>query len=220
MFFDDISQIESIVRKTGVSILVVPVGTKLKTKNVLYLEPPKDKRHISVEQIREFTNFTKNRQSTDWFLVITPADAMNESAQNAFLKNLEEPKDNYHFVLITENPSKLLPTILSRAQTFILKKADSLSSPIETDPKIKDLAKKLLVAKPKDLPDLAATICKNKDARGYALKITETAIEILYKSYFATNNEVFVKKIPAFIQLYENLSQNGHVKLHLVADLC
>jgi hypothetical protein len=44
-------------------------------------------------------------------------------------------------------------------------------------------------------------------------------IEMLYKSYFKTKNQVFVKKIPKFLEAYSNIEKNGHLKLHLVADL-
>jgi DNA polymerase-3 subunit delta' len=45
---------------------------------------------------------------------------MNEKAQNAFLKTLEEPPPNTYFILATANPSALLPTIRSRCQPLIM----------------------------------------------------------------------------------------------------
>ena len=52
--------------------------------------------------------------------VIQEADTMNESAQNAFLKTLEEPPGNCLFVLTAGRPSALLPTIRSRCQLLSL----------------------------------------------------------------------------------------------------
>jgi DNA polymerase III subunit delta' len=46
--------------------------------------------------------------------VITEADRMNDQAANAFLKTLEEPPQNTLLLLLTANPQRLLPTILSR----------------------------------------------------------------------------------------------------------
>ena len=37
---------------------------------------------------------------------------------------------------------------------------------------------------------------------------------------FITKKEVFIDKIPKFLGAFENIDRNGHVKLHLVADLC
>jgi DNA polymerase-3 subunit delta' len=48
--------------------------------------------------------------------VIAEADRMNEEAQNALLKTLEEPAGFAHFILISSAPGRLLPTIPSRCQ--------------------------------------------------------------------------------------------------------
>ena len=42
--------------------------------------------------------------------------SFNAEAANAFLKTLEEPPAHVHFVLVTDHPEKLLPTIASRCQ--------------------------------------------------------------------------------------------------------
>src|SRR5256885_6334089 len=46
--------------------------------------------------------------------IVTPADAMNERAQNTLLKTLEEPPPATTFLLVSANPDALLPTIRSR----------------------------------------------------------------------------------------------------------
>jgi DNA polymerase-3 subunit delta' len=46
--------------------------------------------------------------------VIVEADRMRDQAANAFLKTLEEPPQNTLLLLLTANPQRLLPTILSR----------------------------------------------------------------------------------------------------------
>lgn len=82
------------------------------------------------------------------------------------------------------------------------------------------LAKRLVAASPKDLPEIALEITKSKtEPRATALAVTSTTIELLYKSYFKTGNPKFLTKLPGFITLYDNLSKNGHIKLRLVADL-
>lgn len=52
--------------------------------------------------------------------VVQEADTMNESAQNAFLKTLEEPPKNCIFILTTGRAADLLPTIRSRCQMIAL----------------------------------------------------------------------------------------------------
>lgn len=122
---------------------------------------------------------------------------MNEAAQNAFLKTLEEPKDFCHFVLITEQPTALLPTILSRAQVFFLRTENPLDTAPAAKEKIMALAKRLVAASPKDLPEIALEITKSKtEPRATALAVTSTTIELLYKSYFKTGNQKFLTKLP------------------------
>ena len=45
---------------------------------------------------------------------------MTNSAANAFLKTLEEPPENTHFILLTNNLHTVLPTIRSRSQLINL----------------------------------------------------------------------------------------------------
>lgn len=49
-------------------------------------------------------------------IVIEQADTANEQIQNALLKVLEEPGERHMFVLVADDPLRLLPTIRSRAQ--------------------------------------------------------------------------------------------------------
>lgn len=59
--------------------------------------------------------------SSPWKIgTIQEADTMNEAAQNAFLKTLEEPPGQCLFVLTTGRMAKLLPTIRSRCQILHL----------------------------------------------------------------------------------------------------
>ena len=46
--------------------------------------------------------------------IVTPADAMNERAQNTLLKTLEEPPPATTFLMVSANPDALLPTVRSR----------------------------------------------------------------------------------------------------------
>lgn len=221
MFFEDINQIPEIARRTTCAIFVIPPEAKPSLKNAVYLRPDEKKSNlITVEQIREFSTLASHRETKEHYYIITPADTMSEAAQNAFLKTLEEPKPHCHFLLFTLNPSVLLPTILSRAQLFCLYTTDILQQSPTANKKVLTLAKRLIAANTADLPTIAAEIAAIKPKpRETALAITETAIELLYKSYFKTGNPKFLAKLPNFIQLHDSLSQNGHLKLHLVADL-
>ncbi len=220
MFFESAAEISRIAEKVGTSLFVMPRDEKVEIKNAFVLEPD-GKTVISIEQVREIISRLGVKQTSEQFVIIRPVEAMSEEAANAFLKNLEEPGDKVHFVLITSSPSLVLPTILSRAMVYFLRNHEPIDGDIKVDVKIRDIAKRLIVAKPSDLPALAEEITKKKDGvREYTLTVLATTIEMLYKSYFKTNKDVFVKKIPKFLTAYDNIDKNGHIKLHLVADLC
>ncbi len=73
---------------------------------------------IKINSIREIKKFL----SLDFsdiafrFVIIESAHLMNESAQNALLKSLEEPPQGVIFILITSYPERLRETIRSRCR--------------------------------------------------------------------------------------------------------
>ena len=82
--------------------------------------------------------------------VIQDCDTMNENAQNAFLKTLEEPPRNCLFILTTGHPASLLPTIRSRCQ--ILSLTDNVCKyDLETFAAVPDLLMKLTFGSKGDL---------------------------------------------------------------------
>ena len=81
--------------------------------------PEEDSSVIKVDEIRSVIGRAnlKPFQARRKVFIIDPAERMNDTAQNAFLKTLEEPAGFTHFILITSDSAGLLPTIRSRAQT-------------------------------------------------------------------------------------------------------
>lgn len=81
---------------------------------------------ISIEQIRDLFHFfalkTTGKSSTRRVVVIPDAEQMNQPAQNALLKMLEEPPEDAVLILTSSVPHKLLPTITSRTQKLLLRK--------------------------------------------------------------------------------------------------
>lgn len=73
---------------------------------------------IKIDQVRDVVSFATQTAQMQGYrvVVIDPAHALNESAANALLKTLEEPGARTLFLLLTDQPSGLLPTIRSRCQ--------------------------------------------------------------------------------------------------------
>ena len=79
-------------------------------------------REIRVEQIRALSSwFNTATHRGGWRVaVIYPAQAMNHITANALLKVLEEPPPQTVFLLSTDAPDLLLPTIVSRCRRLPL----------------------------------------------------------------------------------------------------
>lgn len=77
-----------------------------------------DKQDIIIEQIKnlqsqlKLKSFLKNYK----IAIINQADKLNQVSANALLKTLEEPAANTIIILIAENLSQIIPTIISRCQ--------------------------------------------------------------------------------------------------------
>lgn len=83
---------------------------------VRIIRPRSKSRRISVAEIRDLEHtlqLAAPRGETK-VGVIVDADRMNEQAENAFLKTLEEPPNSTLLMLLSTRPQRLLPTILSR----------------------------------------------------------------------------------------------------------
>ena len=79
-----------------------------------YLTKASSSKQIGVDNIRDLYQQTRSKTTGLQVLLIDDADLMTVSAQNAFLKLLEEPATNIHFILTSHHPEQLLATVLSR----------------------------------------------------------------------------------------------------------
>lgn len=97
--------------------------------DVAYLEPEGKSRTIHVKSMREriVEPMSATAFSGGWKVgVVVGADRMEVEAANAFLKTLEEPTPKTMFLLLTDAPDALLPTIVSRSQRIDLPLSDGV----------------------------------------------------------------------------------------------
>ena len=91
--------------------------------DVATLEPEGKARIISVESMREriVAPMSTTAFSGGWKVgVISGADRLRAEAANAFLKSLEEPTPQTLYLMVTDQPDGILPTIVSRSQRIDL----------------------------------------------------------------------------------------------------
>ena len=73
-----------------------------------------------IDEVRAILEFAQQTAHRKKGILIERADTLSISAQNALLKTLEEPSGEALWVLVIEDPSLVLPTILSRCQRLSL----------------------------------------------------------------------------------------------------
>ena len=86
------------------------------------VESDEGSRVIKVEQVRELRNFVESTSHADGYriVILDPAETLNISSANALLKSLEEPPARVLFLLLSDRPKAVLPTIASRSQVLRL----------------------------------------------------------------------------------------------------
>lgn len=228
MYFDNISQIPRLVQAFSTTIFVIDPDTELSVKPLLSIKPESPESNISIENVREIISLTETKQTDKLFIIVRHAELLTEGASNALLKTIEEPGQNIHIIFFTKSPNLLLPTIKSRAMQFYLKQINYLNNPPKVTADVMNLAKRLLVVDKMTLPALIEEITKKstknatnkqENDKAFTLKIIETTIELAYKSYFKTQNILFLKKIEGLSTAYQNIQKNGNKKLQLIANL-
>lgn len=95
-----------------------------------WLEPQSKSRRITIDRKRYPENnlvdnvvqpLSRTAFEGGWkAAVVIAADRMNDSAQNMFLKTLEEPEQKTIFILLSNSPQMLKDTIVSRCQQIRL----------------------------------------------------------------------------------------------------
>ncbi len=78
------------------------------------------KERVSIEQVRALQHEVALKASGGGrrVFILPEAEKMSIQAANAVLKTLEEPPPSVTIILISANPSELLPTVYSRCQTI------------------------------------------------------------------------------------------------------
>ncbi len=79
-----------------------------------------EKTTISIDDIRLFQDFHNQTSVTGQKTIVCSGAFITTQAQNALLKMIEEVKEGERFFIIIPNELELLPTILSRVQTYTI----------------------------------------------------------------------------------------------------
>lgn len=99
--------------------------------DIAWLEPEGRSRTIHVASMREkiIEPMSATAFSGGWKVgVVVGADRMEPAAANSFLKTLEEPPQKTLFLLLSDQPDAIMPTIVSRSQRIDLPLSEGVLS--------------------------------------------------------------------------------------------
>lgn len=147
----------------------------------VFLPREDGKRNIQVDTLRQqilpiaqFAPF----EAKAAFLIFPEADVsfpeLPPESANALLKTLEEPRPNVHFVLLSERPDRLLPTIRSRCQRVRFSRlTPELLRRVLSDNAIPEGSRDAAIALADGRADRALAL-----AEGEASQLLEVALEV------------------------------------------
>lgn len=193
----------------GKSILVEEIareimGADRDSIDIIRIRPYKEKKAISVDQIREMKTeaSTMPYEGSKKIFIIYKADSMSLSAQNAMLKTIEEPFKNVYFFLLSENEINLEETIRSRCHTHRLYPLSEkeMNSYFELNyNNIKDINKDELIIKSKGIPGKLDYFMDNKKEKHlFDLSVDFITALIEYKKSRSENRYEVLKYINLF----------------------
>ena len=132
-------------------------------------------KNFAVDAVREIRDdaFIIPNESDKKVYILKNAHNMNDQAQNAILKILEEPPSYVYFIIVTTSKSTMLETVLSRVQVLSLLSDEGEITEKESNA-VKDFVSALLSVKEIALMEQTAVFQKNNQfARSVLVLLTE-----------------------------------------------
>jgi len=135
-----------------------------------------DKREITVDQARGLRSdvYIRPNEGRRKVYIIDPADSMNANAQNALLKVLEEGPAYAAFLLLAEQPGRMLETIRSRCEQLALPPEERPADPAMLE-RAEELARMLITAGELELAEYMVKLEQEKPKSGQLLDLLALA---------------------------------------------
>jgi DNA polymerase-3 subunit delta' len=140
-------------------------------------------KNFTVDAIRLIRDdaFVVPNESDKKIYILKNGHNMNEQAQNAILKILEEPPSYVYFIIVTESKSTMLETVLSRVQVYSLLSNENAVTDKELNA-VKNIVEALLNVNELALMEQTAVFQKNNQfAKSVLVLLTEVFRDALVK---------------------------------------
>lgn len=159
-----------------------------------------------IDEVRRLTNFVRLTITQPTAVVISDINQASLQAQNAFLKQLEEPQPNLYYLLTATNLYQLAPTIVSRCRVIKLPTIPKTpSQPLQGFPRL-SLGQKL---------QAISQVRRRDEALEYTSALLETYHRQLIKPAGFDQIKTASRNLELINQCYGNLKGNGNIFLHL-----
>ncbi len=140
-------------------------------------------KNFTVDAVREIRDdaFVVPNESDKKIYILKNGHNMNEQAQNAILKILEEPPSYVYFIIVTESKSTMLETVLSRVQVYSLLSDEGVITEKEATA-VKNLVSAILNINELALMEQTVIFQKNNQfAKSVLILLTEVFRDALVK---------------------------------------
>lgn len=179
-----------------------------KHPDILRVAPAKQT--IKIAQIRNIQKASHRApyEARVRFVLIDDAHTMTDEAANALLKTLEEPADRMRLILVTDQPHRLLETILSRCQAI---RFDRLDESLVTRLLAEILAAKSSEDDTDDTgtpPDLSVAAGYGEGSLGRSLAVVESGMLEGRNEFIGNVVNLSVGNPAALLDLAEDLKSN------------
>lgn len=115
-------------------------------------------------------------------VLLKSSEELGIASSNILLKSLEEPLPNTYFILTCKNPSRLLPTILSRCQRWFVPHEEDLLGADDDRWEIRSLLLRVLKKELSAAIELASLIHKDKENAPQILNATRAILREMLKN--------------------------------------
>lgn len=193
----------------------INIKTILNKSNIILINTENESIKIkTVRELKEKLAYAGYDTKQTQYVIFLSADKLTHAAQNALLKTIEEPPVQTQIILITNTPTKLLPTIRSRCQIISVARIESKSD-TSVSPELNQAIKILLS------DDIASKIefAQNYKDRDSAIAFCNKLLPEVHKQL--QNSQVTQKKsklrslAQQLISITQQLEQNTNVRLTL-----
>jgi hypothetical protein len=154
-------------------------------------------------------------------VLLKNSEELGIASSNILLKSLEEPLPNTYFMLTCKNPSRLLPTILSRCQRWFVPHEEDLLSADDDKWGIKSLLLRVLKKEMGAAIELASLIHKDKENAPEMLNATRAIFREMLKdsSLEAVDRNSLALLLMNFLEAEYFISERNSNSQYLLAQV-